>query len=42
LGGEDRGHQQLPRGTMVEFHLRAWHGPLKCLRNLSKTRAMIR
>ncbi len=37
LGGEDRGHKQLPRGTMVEFHLRAWHRALERLRNLSET-----
>jgi hypothetical protein len=37
LGGKDRGHEQLPRRTMVEFHLRAWHGALERLRNLSET-----
>jgi len=42
LGGEDRGHEQLPRGTMVEFHLRAWHGALERLRNLPETLPMIR
>jgi len=42
LGGEDRGHEQLPRGTMVEFHFRAWHRALEGLRNLSETFPMIR
>jgi len=41
LGGEDRGHEQLPRGTMVEFHSRAWHRALKGPRNLSETLALI-
>jgi hypothetical protein len=42
LGGEDRGHEQLPRGTMIKFHLRARHRALEQLRNLSKTLSMIR
>jgi len=42
LGGEDCGHEQLPRGTMVEFHLRAWHCALERLRNLSETLPIIR
>jgi hypothetical protein len=42
LGGEDRGHEQLPRGTMVEFHFRAWHRALEGPRNLSETFPMIR
>ena len=42
LGGEDRGHKQLPRGTMAEFHFRAWHRALERLCNLSETLAMIR
>jgi hypothetical protein len=33
LGGEDCGHEQLPRGTMAEFHLRARHRALECLCN---------
>lgn len=36
LGRKNCGHQQFPRGTMVEFHLRAWHCALECLRNLSE------
>ena len=36
LGGEDRGHEQLPRGTMAEFHFRAWHRALECLCNRPK------
>jgi len=31
LGGEDRGHEQLPRGTMIQFHLRVRHRSLKRL-----------
>jgi hypothetical protein len=42
LGGEDCGHEQFPRGTMLEFHLRAWHGALERLRNLSETLPIIR
>ena len=42
LGGEDRGHEQLPRGMMVEFHLRVLHRALERLRNLSETLPMIR
>jgi hypothetical protein len=42
LGGEDRGHEQFPRGPMIEFHLRAGHCALEQLRNLSKTLSMIR
>ena len=42
LGGEDRGHEQFPRGTMVEFHLRAWHSVLEHLCNLSETLPTIR
>src|SRR4029077_754605 len=38
LGGENCGHEQLPRGAMVEFHLRAGPRALKRLRNLSETR----
>ena len=33
LSGENRGHKQLPGGTMVELHLRGWHGELECLAN---------
>ena len=33
LGGKDRGHEQLPRGTMAEFHLRDRHCALECLCN---------
>ena len=42
LGGEDCGNEQLPRGAMVEFHLRAGHRALKRLRNLSETLPTIR
>ena len=42
LGGEDRGDKQLPRGTMIQFHLWVWHRALKRLRNLSKTCPWIR
>lgn len=42
LGGEDRGHEQFPRRTMVELHLRAWHGALERLCNLSETLSIIR
>jgi len=42
LGGKDRGHEQFPRGTMIELHLRARHCALEQLRNLSKTLSTIR
>src|SRR5206468_2804435 len=42
LGGEDCGHEQFPRGAMVEFHLRAGPRALKRLRNLSEPRSTIR
>ena len=42
LGGEDCGHEQLPRRAMLKFHLRVGHRALKRLRNLSETRSTIR
>ena len=33
LGGEDRGHEQLPRGTMAELHFRARYRALEYLCN---------
>ena len=42
LGREDRGHEQFPRGTMVQLHLWAWHRALKCFRNLSDARSLVR
>jgi hypothetical protein len=42
LGREDCGHEQLPRGTMVEFHLWTWHCTLQGFRYLPETLPMIR
>ena len=42
LGGEDCSHEQFPRRTMVEFHLRVLHRAFERLRYLTETLSMIR